>query len=158
MFARRASMRPHDAPHGSRTAQCTRWWSYLASRGIAGQGASFVLVGSALVLIDWSTFVVLSALGIVPVVANVIGRVTGALLGFWLNGHVTFGSGDAPRLGRGRFMRYALLWIVLTLLSTLLMVLLSWHLGLYAAWLVKPIVEAVMALLSFLVSRHWVYL
>lgn len=151
--------RPTDERYSpnSQATRRARWWTYPASGGLAGQGASFVLVGGALVLVDWSVFVALSALGIMPIFANVAGRLVGALLGFWLNGHITFAHGGTPRLGRGRFMRYGSLWAALTALSTLSVVLLTHFLGLQFAWLVKPVVEVCMAALSFLVSRHWVY-
>jgi putative flippase GtrA len=121
------------------------------------QGAHFLLVGIALVCVDWLVFVAVSAVGVAPVPANVLGRIAGALLGFVLNGTLTFGRIGAPRLGRRRFGRYAALWIGLTLLSTMLVASLSDRLGLQAAWIAKPAVEAAMAALSFVVSRQWVY-
>jgi hypothetical protein len=50
---------------------------------LARQGVSFLLVGLGLVTADWAVFVVLTALGTPASVANILGRVTGALLGFW---------------------------------------------------------------------------
>lgn len=158
MRGHRPSQRRDSAPREpSQTIRSTRWWSRLASRNIAWQGASFVLIGGLLVLVDWSTFVALTALGMGTIVANVLGRIAGALLGFWLNGHVTFASNGTARLGQARFVRYALLWLGLTLLSTTLIALLSQWLSLPLVWAAKPIVEACMALLSFLISRQWVF-
>lgn len=124
---------------------------------IARQGISFVLVGCCLIAADWSVFVALTALGMAAAPANILGRVVGALLGFSLNGWVTFGSLGAPRLGRHRFARFALLWVVLTTLSTVLVTALAGQLTLHGAWFAKFVVEAGMAVLSFFASRYWVY-
>jgi putative flippase GtrA len=124
---------------------------------IARQGISFLLVGGCLVVVDWASFVILTALGVAPAVANVAGRILGALLGFWANGRVTFGTMGDRRLGRHRFMRFSIVWSALTLLSTYLVTLVTDYLGLRMAWLAKPLVEACLAGVSFFLSRHWVY-
>jgi len=124
---------------------------------IARQGVSFLVVGCCLIVLDWAVFVGLTALGLMPISANVAGRVAGALVGFWANGRVTFSVPGSPRLGRRRFARYLVLWVILTLLSTVLVTLLAEQLSLEVAWLAKPVVEGGLAVLSFLVSRHWVY-
>lgn len=121
------------------------------------QGISFLLVGCLLILADWLTFVAMTAAGLSAAPANVLARVVGALLGFWLNGWVTFGDPGSPRHGPRRFIRFAALWGILTVLSTLLITLLANYLSLRVAWLAKPIVEACMAILSFVASRQWVY-
>lgn len=124
---------------------------------ITRQGLSFLVVGSGLIVVDWAVFVLLSALGIPPVGANVAGRVVGALVGFAANGGITFRQEGTPKYGIHRFVRYVVVWIVLTMLSTALVATLADHLNLRAAWLAKPIVEAGLAVVSFFISRHWVY-
>ncbi|HEX7342237.1 MAG TPA: GtrA family protein [Rhodanobacteraceae bacterium] len=124
---------------------------------IARQGSRFVAVGVGLVIIDWLVFVVLTLSGLATIPSNVCSRAVGALLGFWANGHVTFGEPDQPRLGLRRFVRYAAAWITMTFLSTLLVALVADRLTLELAWLAKPLVEAGLAVVSFFVSRHWVY-
>lgn len=124
---------------------------------IARQSMSFVLVGCCLVVTDWAVFVALTALGMAASPANVLGRVAGASLGFWLNGWFTFGQPREPRLGRRRFARFVVSWIVVTLLSTILVAYLADRLSLHTAWAAKPLVEGGLAVLSFFVSRHWVY-
>lgn len=124
---------------------------------IAHQGLRFVAVGAGLVVVDWAVFVALTALGVATAPANVASRAVGAVLGFWTNGHVTFGERRAPRLGWRRFMRYAVAWAALTLLSTVLVTLVAEALSLRVAWVAKPIVEGSIAVVSFFVSRHWVY-
>ncbi|WP_369934307.1 GtrA family protein [Xanthomonas tesorieronis] len=120
------------------------------------QGSQFVVIGLLQLLIDWSVFVAATAVGMPTIPANVLGRVCGALLGFWLNGRITFAS-DGARLGWQRFGRFMAMWIVLTLLSTWLVALCADALGLRLAWLAKPVVEGALAVLSFFVGRHVVY-
>lgn len=125
---------------------------------IARQSVSFIIVGCCLIVLDWAVFVALTAQGAMPVAANIAGRVAGALVGFWANGRITFSvPGSSSRLGRWRFARYLILWVLLTSLSTVLVAVLADQLSLETAWLAKPLVEAGMAVLSFFVSRHWVY-
>ncbi len=124
---------------------------------LARQGLSFVAVGSGLIVADWLTFVLLTALGVGPAGANLAGRVLGAGLGFVANGWLTFGEAGRPRIGYRRFVRYALLWLVLTAVSTGLVTASVGHVGLRFAWLAKPVIEAALALVSFVISRHWVY-
>lgn len=124
---------------------------------IARQGISFLFVGGCLVLVDWGAFVILTTLGVAPGVANVTGRISGALLGFVANGWVTFGTMGDRRLGRHRFMRFVIVWTALTLLSTYFVILIADYLGLRMAWLAKPLVEGCLAAVSFFLSRHWVY-
>jgi putative flippase GtrA len=124
---------------------------------VARQGMFFLVVGCGLIALDWAVFVTLTAVGVIPVVANVAGRIAGALVGFWANGTVTFSILGSPRLGRRRLLRYLVLWVALTLLSTVLVAGLAEQLNLEIAWVAKPVVEAGMAVLSFFVSRHWVY-
>jgi len=120
------------------------------------QGSQFVVIGLLQLLIDWSVFVAATAAGMPTIPANVLGRVCGALLGFWLNGRITFAS-DGARLGWQRFGRFMAMWIVLTLLSTWLVALCADALGLRLAWLAKPVVEGVLAVVSFFLGRHVVY-
>ncbi|WP_369940492.1 GtrA family protein [Xanthomonas medicagonis] len=121
------------------------------------QGSQFVVIGLLQLLIDWSVFVAATAAGMPTIPANVLGRVCGALLGFWLNGRITFASDDAARLGWRRFGRFLAIWLMLTLLSTWLVTLCADALGLRLAWLAKPVVEGVLAVVSFFLGRHVVY-
>jgi putative flippase GtrA len=118
----------------------------------------FLLAGLAQLLLDWAVFVALTGLGLPVVAANLAGRVSGACLGFWLNGRYTFADDEGrARLQREHLGRFVLAWLVLTALSTLLLELLSRHLELHALWLAKPIVEAGVAAISFVVARQWIF-
>ena len=121
------------------------------------QGGSFLVVGLLQLLLDWMVFVGVTALGVPAVPGNIAGRVAGALLGFWLNGRVTFAHDGQARLGWRRLGRFLAVWVPLTLLSTLAVSGVSSALGLQLAWLAKPLVEGLLAVVAFFLWRHVVY-
>jgi putative flippase GtrA len=120
------------------------------------QGRHYLTIGALQWLVDWGVMVMLSHAGMLVAPANVAGRISGAMLGYWLNGRITF-AGDDSALGRVQFARFAMMWLAMTALSTLLIDRIDNHLGLQWAWLAKPAVEAALGLLGFMISRHWVY-
>lgn len=121
------------------------------------QAVSFLVVGGLQVLLDWLVFFVLSATGVPVALANLSGRATGAGLGFWLNGSVTFRRDHGSFWNRKAATRFVLLWLVMTVASTLLVSQAVRSTGLTLAWLIKPVIELVLAAISFFISRHWVY-
>lgn len=121
------------------------------------QGLKFGAVGGVLILIDWAVFVLLTRIGLGAVEANICGRVVGATSGFFLNGIVTFGHNGSASLGWHRLLRFVIAWIGMTILSTACVGIVDSRLGLGAAWIAKPAIDAALALLGFLVSRHWIY-
>lgn len=121
------------------------------------QGGQFALIGLLQLLLDWAVFVAATAAGMPVAPGNLLGRVSGAALGFWLNGRFTFAEQGSARLGWQRFLRFALLWIVLTVISTWLIGQVATALGLRYAWLAKPVVEGLLAVVSFFVWRHLVF-
>lgn len=120
------------------------------------QGRYFVAIGVLQWLLDWAVMVSLSHAGLGLPFANVAGRVSGALLGFWLNGSITFAR-DGSRPNGRHFARYLILWLANAALSTLSLVAIGNVFGLHGAWLAKPAVDGMLALSSFLASRYWVY-
>ena len=120
------------------------------------QGSSYLVIGGMQWLLDWGVMVLLSHLGLRIGLANVAGRVCGALVGFWLNGKVTF-AGDGHCLGRRQLLRFIVIWVLLTLLSTVAIEAIDDVLGRKWAWLAKPLVEVGLGLLGFIASRHWIY-
>lgn len=117
----------------------------------------FGIVGTIQVIIDSGVLVGLSAVGISIAVANVVGRVSGACAGFILNGTTTF-SGQTERRLRGRHLaRFIVTWVALTLISTVSLYLLRRQVPLETVWVAKPAVEAVLALVSFFISKLWIY-
>lgn len=120
------------------------------------QGSHFLMIGALQWLLDWGVTVWLSHLGMLIEAANLTGRVSGAMLGYWLNGKFTF-AGEDTTLGRVQFQRFAVLWLCTTAASTLAIGAIEETLGLKWAWLAKPLVEAALGLIGFVLSRHWVY-
>ncbi|QDW66489.1 GtrA family protein [Luteimonas granuli] len=120
------------------------------------QGPSYLAIGGIQWLLDWAVMVLLSHLGLRIGLANIVGRVCGALLGFWLNGKFTF-TGEGHALGRRQLLRFVAMWLVMTLLSTVAIEAIDDLLGRQWAWLAKPLVEAGLGVLGFVVSRHWIY-
>lgn len=136
-----------QVPYDDAVADTARTW--------LRQGMGFSMVGAAQLLLDWGVLVGLNAAGVPLPAANVAGRAAGAALGFWANRRLTFrGHRRSPWPQLGRF---ALLWSALTVLSTAAMEELALTRGTGLAWLLKPLVEALLAVLSFLACRHWVY-
>lgn len=120
------------------------------------QGRHYLAIGLLQWLLDWGVMVALSHWGLSVETANLAGRITGASLGFWLNGRITF-AGDATGMGRRQFARFGLMWIATTILSTWALASIDAAVGLKWAWLAKPAVELLLGLIGFGLSRHWVY-
>ena len=118
------------------------------------QGGMFLAVGVAQLALDSGIFIASTALGVPVVAGNLLGRVSGATLGFWLNGRWTFGQ---QRLDRRHALRFAIVWLALTGLSTALVGFVAARLGLHDAWLAKPLVEAAIAAASFFLWKHIVF-
>ena len=123
---------------------------------LSRQSRAYLTIGLIQWLVDWAVVVALSHAGMTIEIANVIGRIAGALLGFRMNGRFTFGDGDtAP--GGPQFMRYAVMWVSTTVVSTWSLGAIDEFVGLHWAWLAKPAVEFILGVVGFLLSRHWVY-
>ena len=120
------------------------------------QGSHYIAIGLLQYVVDWGAMVALSHFGVPVEIANVAGRVSGAVLGFWLNGRITFAN-ETGRLGPQQLRRFVLLWLVMTMLSTWAVGGVADVGGLRWAWVAKPAVELLLACISFVVSRHWVY-
>jgi putative flippase GtrA len=116
----------------------------------------YLIIGIVQWLVDWGVLVLFSHWGMAIEPANVLGRVAGASLGYWLNGKVTF-RGDDTVVGRKQLLRFVLMWTGTTIVSTWSMGMIDHHLGLKWAWLAKPGVEGVLGVTGFLLSRHWDY-
>jgi len=116
----------------------------------------YLLIGFVQWVVDWGVLVAFTHLGMAVVPANIAGRVAGALLGYWLNGKVTF-AGDEHAIGPNQLRRYLTMWMATTAVSTWSLGAIDHWAGLQWAWLAKPAVEAVLGVVGFLLSRHWVY-
>ena len=120
------------------------------------QGSHYLLIGGLQWLLDWGVTVWLSHLGMLIQPANITGRVSGAMLGYWLNGKFTF-AGEHTTMGRVQFQRFAFRWLCTTIASTIAIGTVDDVLGLRWAWLAKPLVEIALGLVCFVLSRHWIY-
>lgn len=120
------------------------------------QAPLFVVMGGIQLLVDTAVTIGLSRAGLALGLANLLGRISGAMLGFWLNGRFTFRR-PGGRLDRGALLRFITAWLLLTAASTLALSLIEETLSLRAAWFAKPLVEAMLAAASFFISRHWIY-
>ena len=131
-------------------------------RALATQGLPYLLVGGVQLGLDWGMFVLLSWLGLPVPVANVAGRIAGACLGFWLNGIYTFRADGNGPLARRHALKFAVSWLFVTVLSTLAVTALSHVHGLGSGavrleWIGKPVVDAFLAGVGFLLSKYWIY-
>ena len=123
---------------------------------LSQQGGHYLGIGLVQWLLDWAVMVGLSHYGMSVELANIIGRICGALLGFWLNGRITF-AGDDTVLGRRQLIRFGVMWLLTTTISTFSLSAINQFAGLKWTWLAKPAVEIVLGVVGFLLSRHWIY-
>jgi len=124
---------------------------------LARQGVPYAIFGVGVLFVDWGTFVLLSWLGLAVPMANIAGRVVGAVLGFLLNGRYTFATAGKAMLGGRQLLRYFVTWGVLTVLSTLAVTALAREQWLWLAWLAKPVIDATLAGTAFIVSKYWIF-
>jgi putative flippase GtrA len=116
----------------------------------------YTAIGLAQWLVEYGLMLALSE-WVMPVEpANVIGRVAGAMLGFWLNGKWTF-AGEDTHVGRHAALRFVTMWLALTVANTWIVAHLDDVLGLHWAQLLKPGADLLTGGVGFLLSRHWVY-
>lgn len=116
----------------------------------------YAAVGLLQWLVEYAVMLALSQWVLPVAPANVAGRISGALLGFWLNGKWTF-SGDGRQLGRRAARRFLVMWVALTVLNTVAVDVVDQQAGLAAAQSLKPLFDVSSAGLGFVLSRHWVY-
>ena len=116
----------------------------------------YLIIGGVQWLVDWGVMVLLSHYGMRVETANVAGRVTGALIGYWLNGKLTF-AGEDTAIGQTQLARFIIMWIGTTIISTWSLGIIDQYAGLKWAWLAKPGVELCLGVVGFVLSRHWVY-
>ena len=120
------------------------------------QGRDYLAIGLLQWLIDWGVVVGLTHLGLPVAPSNVIGRISGALIGFWLNGKLTFAN-DRNTVGATQFQRFMLMWVSTTLFSTWALTQIDDVLGLRWVWVAKPAIELALGAVGFVLSRYWIY-
>lgn len=118
----------------------------------------YAIVGVLQLIVDCSLFVFATAMGAHTGAANILGRVSGAALGYFGNSRITFASKDGTRAhGATTFARFAVVWLVLTAISSASVIFMDRNVSLHAAWFIKPILEIVLAGCGFLTGKFWVY-
>lgn len=134
---------------------------HIAAKPVVRQLLLYGVVGGAQLLLDYAVFVGLTAVGLAVIPANLIGRVSGACVGYFLNRHITFANVDQDRRHgrheRSRMVRFAVAWIGLTIVGTAAVQLLASWTDLKVAWIAKPIIDGLLAVVGFLLSRYWIY-
>jgi putative flippase GtrA len=120
------------------------------------QGRDYLAIGLLQWLVDWGVVVGLTHFGLPVAPANVIGRITGALIGFWLNGKLTFAD-DRNTVGATQFQRFMIMWVSTTLFSTWALTQIDDVLGLRWVWVAKPAIELALGAVGFVLSRYWIY-
>ena len=128
------------------------------ARRLLREGLLYGLVGGLQLFADWLCFVALTSIGLAVVPANILGRVVGASLGFWLNGRFTFAkAGERAPLGRSQLLKFTLGWLINAVLSTLAVWALADARGLMAAWMGKLLIDGALAALGFAMSKYWIF-
>ncbi len=120
----------------------------------------FLLVGGMQYLLDASLFAILLGSGVAVVPANVLARGSAAALGFLANRYFTFSKkSDTFTSFSGSLLRFLAMWLTLTAISTGLMLAVShtWAGDFNIQIIAKLLVEAALAIVSFLFSKYWVF-
>lgn len=134
-----------------RWMQFSDWMRHLRQPGF------FLIVGLIQLAFDCLVFVAVTALGLSVSSGNILGRIGGAWLGFRLNGRYTFASDNPSPSVKRQLYRFTVSWCLLTVASTVAVLWAASAHALQGAWLAKPAIEAILALVSFFVSRYWIF-
>lgn len=124
---------------------------------LSRQLLAYAGIGALQWLIDTALMIGLSALGLAVALATIGGRISGAVLGYWLNGRYTFANRQQAVLHGGSLGRFIGFWLLATACSALLLASIDHRFGLQASWLFKPAVDIGVAAAGFLAARHWIY-
>lgn len=119
------------------------------------QIAKYVVVGLVALAIDVSSFTVLRYLGVDLITANVSARLAGAVSAYSGNHLWTFTQKNDVHQWLNTSWRYLLIWFFATSLSTILITFLV-NINLPET-LSKLLVEMVMPILNFIISRYWIF-
>lgn len=122
------------------------------------QIVAFGIVGGAQILFDSLVFVLLTFMGLSVPLGNLLGRIGGACLGYWLNGRYTFAQVDGDSaLSRKALLRFIVSWVATSLISTGLVTALASSKTLEFAWIAKPAMDGLLAVVGFVILKKWVY-
>ncbi|PNS09008.1 GtrA family protein [Solilutibacter silvestris] len=117
---------------------------------------AYTAIGAVQWVVDYLVTVALSSWLMPLELANICGQLSGALLGYWLNGLWTFADHQRG-LSHAAMTRFILSWVLTTLGDTWAVGFVGHQYGLHVAWAWKPAIDFVFGTIGFFVSRHWVY-
>lgn len=117
----------------------------------------FIAVGLSQLAIEALLYVACTLLGVTPLIANLVARVLAAAGGYFMHSRVTFLQAKDTRRSSGTWWRYGSVWIALTAASTLAVTSAVETVGLHGSWIAKPMVDGVLAVVSFLLLKAWVF-
>ena len=124
---------------------------------LARQSAVYLIVGGVQLAVDWLLFSVLFWATGNASWTNLIARGGTAFVGYQLHGRVTFAAGGEPALGKQRLLRYVALLVVMVSASTIVMTVIASYAPAKYVYIAKPAIELLLAAVSFVVSRQWVF-
>lgn len=120
----------------------------------------FLIVGGVQYLIDAGLYALMISNGVTTLPANITSRASAASMGFLLNRYWTFGQrNESLKRFISSLARFLVLFIAMTALSTLAVLWLEsqWGDDNTSRIIAKLLVEAVLAVASFLTARFWVF-
>ncbi len=120
----------------------------------------FLVVGGVQYLLDAGLYALMISNGVTTLPANVTSRASAASMGFLLNRYWTFGQrNESLKRFVSSLARFLVLFITMTVLSTLAVLWLEsqWGDDNTSRIIAKLLVEAVLAVASFLTARFWVF-
>lgn len=112
--------------------------------------------GALQFILDISLFVVMSALDVPLLIANVVSRLSAATAGYYLNKKYTFAIGEVKTYSMAR--RYWVFWTFMTVFSSLLVWCWDRFLGdAMPTNFGKFVIECFLCVFGYLISKYWVY-
>lgn len=125
-------------------------------KSIRAQFISYLFAGLFAYSVDVGSFGILRYfLPLTIESANLLARIVGALTAYLLNYYWTFSAHTYAT--KASFLKYMLLWLVSTAISTSVLVIFAGAMELKGEIAVKGVVEVVLAMSNFLVCKYWIY-
>ena len=122
----------------------------------------FVVIGSFLLALDSIIFLLLSFTAIDTTIINIVSKSGAAVVGYFLHYKYTFQSENNWQ-DQSQIFRYTIYLIIMILISTFLINISELLVDGFRAYplttlLVKIIVESICVVISFVISKTWVYI
>lgn len=121
------------------------------------QALRFLCVGVSLLALDTGLYAAATLAGLPIALANPLSRAIAAIAGYFAHRHLTFAARSRDAVEPAERLRYVLVWVALTLISTQTLAAIASHADSVTTMVAKPFVEAVLALISFSLLKLWVY-